>query len=482
MISKSHSRKIWRTALLPVIDFLSIVAGSSLIYLIRYRWLDDNFFGYNFGIKQIYGLTYLRWSLLFALIIIIIYTFLGLYEVNRKNSFWKTLISLSSGVFVVLLGLITYFFFYEYDSQALPNGVPVSRFILATGGFVVLYMVLFGRAIIWAVEHLLFKLGWGKFDVVVIGDQRDHLSNFLQNRPDIDQIYYFTTLNKSSLNRIKNGVTKGLISEIYLLAGQNELEIELTEICERYKVSFIFSPLGLKDYQAFDLKAVTIGQKVFLELKYTKLDGWYLVLKRMFDICFSAVFLVFFSWLYLIIAIAIKLDSEGSVFYGNKRVGPDGKEFTLWKFRRMKSEYCVTDSNSEALKMEQELISNNDARGEALYKITNDPRSTRIGVFLEKYSLDELPQFYNVLLGNMSLVGPRPHQLREVVKYSSHHFKVLNIKPGITGMAQVNGRSDLSLDEEVNYDTFYVENWNFLMDLQIIFKTPLVIILKRHKS
>ena len=110
---------------------------------------------------------------------------------------------------------------------------------------------------------------------------------------------------------------------------------------------------------------MTIGQKVFLELKYTKLDGWYLVLKRIFDICFSAIFLFLFSPLYLLIAIAIKLDSPGPILYGNKRVGPNGKEFTLWKYRRLKAEYCVTNSNQEALKLEQELIAKNDSRGEA---------------------------------------------------------------------------------------------------------------------
>jgi exopolysaccharide biosynthesis polyprenyl glycosylphosphotransferase len=482
MLSKSYSRKIWRTALLPVIDFFSILAGSGLIYLIRYRWLDDNFFGYSFGIKQIYGFTYLRWSVILALLIILVYAFLGLYEVNRKHRFWRSIFSLGSGVFVILLGLITYFFFYEYDVRIFPTGVPVSRFILGTGGFLVLFMVFLGRGLIWAVENILFKLGWGKFDVVVIGDQKDYLYSFLQKRRDIGNIYTYEKLDEKNILEIEDGIKNGLVSEIYLLTGQNQLEHQLTTLCERYKVSFIFAPLGLKDYQAYDLKAVTIGQKVFLELKYTRLDGWQVVLKRIFDLVFSILFLTLFSWLYLIVAIAIKLDSEGSILYGNKRVGPNGQEFTLWKFRRMKKEFCISDDNKKALEVEKELIATKDTRGDVLYKIQDDPRTTRVGKFIEKYSLDELPQFFNVLLGNMSLVGPRPHQLREVAKYSSHHFKVLNIKPGITGMAQVNGRSDLSLDEEVSFDTFYVENWSFLLDLQIIFKTPFVILFKRHKS
>ena len=148
----------------------------------------------------------------------------------------------------------------------------------------------------------------------------------------------------------------------------------------------------------------------------------------------------------------------------------------------MKKEFCVTDDNAKALEVEQKLIEQKDIRGDVLYKIKDDPRTTRVGRFIEKYSLDELPQFINVLIGNMSVVGPRPHQLREVAKYSSHHFKVLNIKPGLTGMAQINGRSDLSLDQEVAFDTYYVENWSFFLDLEIIFKTPFIVLFKRHKG
>ena len=115
-------------------------------------------------------------------------------------------------------------------------------------------------------------------------------------------------------------------------------------------------------------------------------------------------------------------------------------------------------------------------------QIQNDPRSTKIGQFLEKTSLDEIPQFINVLIGNMSVVGPRPHQPREVAKYENSHYKVLNIKPGITGMAQVNGRSDLKFEQEVDLDCQYLENWTFWLDLKIIVMTPIVLLFKRHKG
>ncbi len=112
---------------------------------------------------------------------------------------------------------------------------------------------------------------------------------------------------------------------------------------------------------------------------------------------------------------------------------------------------------------------------------TDDPRRTKLGRFLEKTSLDELPQFFNVLIGNMSLVGPRPHQPIEVAKYEKWHKKVFNLKPGITGMAQISGRSDLDFDEEVKLDTYYIENWSLWLDIKILLKTPLVVLFRRHR-
>jgi lipopolysaccharide/colanic/teichoic acid biosynthesis glycosyltransferase len=186
--------------------------------------------------------------------------------------------------------------------------------------------------------------------------------------------------------------------------------------------------------------------------------------------------------LYILIALAIYIEDKGNPFYSSKRIGPNGKPFDVFKFRRLKMKYCTTDNNLEALKLEQELIATKDMRNDGvLYKIKDDPRSTKVGTFLEKTSLDELPQFFNVLFGSLSVVGPRPHQPREVDKYQPHHFKVLNIKPGITGLAQINGRSDLTFDQEVVFDSEYVNNWSFWLDLAIILKTPLILI-KGHKN
>lgn len=480
MLSKSNSRKIWRTALLPLVDFTALILGSGLVYIIRYRW--DDLLGFNFGNKIITGIEYLKGSIYLGLLVVMIYALIGLYEVNSRRSITKLILQLSFGIFLVLSMVISYFFFNEYDRSTLPAGVPVSRFILAVGGFLALYFVLIGRILFWLFEKILYKFGLGKIDIVVIGDKKSYLNSYLQRRYEVDKIYSYEDLNNHDYEFLERLIKLGNVSEIYLFSQDNKLESKLALLSERSKVSFIFAPNGFLQYQAFDLKAVTIGGKVFLELKHTNLDGWQVVLKRLFDIIVSLLFILIFSWLYLLIAVIIKLDSPGTVFYINDRIGPNGKVFKLWKFRRFKQEFCTSSDNTEAVEYEKKLIKEKDIRGDVLYKIADDPRVTRVGKFIEKYSLDELPQFFNVIAGNMSIVGPRPHQPREVAKYASHHFKVLNIKPGITGLAQINGRSDLSFEQEVAFDTFYVEHWNFFMDLKIFIKTPITILFGKHKS
>jgi lipopolysaccharide/colanic/teichoic acid biosynthesis glycosyltransferase len=137
------------------------------------------------------------------------------------------------------------------------------------------------------------------------------------------------------------------------------------------------------------------------------------------------------------------------------------------------------ESGKVAMEKEQALIAERNTKNGPVYKIANDPRVTPFGRFLRWSSIDELPQLLNVLFGSMSLVGPRPHQPREVSQYESHHKKVFAIKPGITGMAQISGRSDLSFDDEVRLDVFYIEHWSLWLDIIICLKTPFVLFRKR---
>jgi lipopolysaccharide/colanic/teichoic acid biosynthesis glycosyltransferase len=189
--------------------------------------------------------------------------------------------------------------------------------------------------------------------------------------------------------------------------------------------------------------------------------------KRLLDVVGAMVGLAITALLLMPIAIAIQLDSPGSVFYNQIRCGLNGKTFRIWKFRSM-----VT--NAEQLKH----LVENQARGN-IFKNRNDPRVTRVGAFLRRTSLDELPQFWNVLKGEMSLVGTRPPTVDEVVKYERHHWQRLLVKPGITGEWQANGRSKIeSFDDILMMDLAYQEKWSIAYDLMIIVNT-IIVVLKR---
>lgn len=193
----------------------------------------------------------------------------------------------------------------------------------------------------------------------------------------------------------------------------------------------------------------------------------YLVTKRCFDVVASAIGLVLLSGVFLILAVLIKIDDpHGKVFYSQTRLGKNGRHFQMWKFRSMVA---------GADKMVDQLLNKSDVEG-AMFKIKDDPRITRVGRVIRKYSLDELPQLYNVLRGDMSLVGPRPPLPREVVKYTDYDRQRLSVVPGVTGLWQISGRNELDFSEMVALDIHYINTACVSEDLKILFKTVLVVI------
>jgi exopolysaccharide biosynthesis polyprenyl glycosylphosphotransferase len=185
------------------------------------------------------------------------------------------------------------------------------------------------------------------------------------------------------------------------------------------------------------------------------------MVKRVLDILFSGLLLLGLLPFVLLVAIAIKFESTGPVFYASERIGKKGRVFRCYKFRTM-----VRDAE----KHRAEIMHMNERDG-VLFKITNDPRITRLGRILRKYSLDELPQFFNVLRGDMSVVGPRPPIASEVMEYKLSHLRRLDVTPGITGLWQVQGRQDPSFDSYVSLDVTYIENWSLWLDIKIIVRT-----------
>jgi exopolysaccharide biosynthesis polyprenyl glycosylphosphotransferase len=198
-----------------------------------------------------------------------------------------------------------------------------------------------------------------------------------------------------------------------------------------------------------------------LHMDHPELDGGKQVIKAVFDKMVAAVALLVLAPLFGLIALAIRLNDGGPVFFWQTRVGKDGRTFRLYKFRTM-----VVDAEDR----KAHLAQLNEGGG-MLFKLRRDPRVTRVGAVLRRWSVDEFPQFYNVLRGDMSLVGPRPATPQEVARYGNHMRRRLAVRPGLTGLWQVSGRSDLSWTDALRLDLRYVENWSFALDLQIIWKT-----------
>lgn len=199
------------------------------------------------------------------------------------------------------------------------------------------------------------------------------------------------------------------------------------------------------------------------------MNSWEAIAKRVFDIVFSIIAIILTSPIMLITAIAIKIDSPGPAIFKQVRVGMNGRHFKIWKFRSMRI---------NADEMKKELLEQNEVKDGMMFKMKDDPRITRVGKIIRKLSIDELPQFFNVLSGSMSFVGTRPPTLDEVEKYQTDQWRRISIKPGITGMWQVSGRSNIKdFDEVVRLDVEYIDNWNLWLDIKLLFKTVGVVFL-----
>ena len=205
-----------------------------------------------------------------------------------------------------------------------------------------------------------------------------------------------------------------------------------------------------------------------IDVDVDPLDRVERMFKRTLDLCVASVLLVLGSVFGLLLVLAIKLDSRGPIFYMQERVGKNGRHFLMYKFRTM-----VAGADQQLDELEDQ---NEKSAGGQLFKMKKDPRITRVGAFLRKWSLDELPQFINVYKGEMSLVGPRPPLPREVARYKQQHYCRLKGLPGLTGLWQVSGRSNLTFEEMVKLDKYYLDNWSLRRDIGIMLKTVLVVL------
>lgn len=448
-----------------ICDIIAIIVAAALTYWLRFR---SGLFLYKQEIPFQY---YFALIPTFILIILICIASRGLYKKNTGLKKIDEPYELFKAVLFATVILISIIFLYKgfFYSRLLILGLASTIFIL-----LVISRFLLNRA-----EAALFKemitvllVGAGKDAKTVISHILRHpemgykVIGFLDDAHKTgEKIAGIEVLGKiADLDKItKSGNIKEVIVTLSYISHEKILDIIL--YCQRsaIQVRVLSDAFGLLTDQ---VRVGELNGVPLIGLKEEALAGARKMLKRVIDIMIVLLSFVLLAPLSIIIAVLIKLDSPGPVFYTQTRVGLKGRQFKIYKFRSM-----IVGAD-KILPQLQEL---NEVKG-FIFKIKKDPRITRFGRVLRRLSLDELAQLINVFKGEMSVIGPRPPIPEEVEKYSEWHKRRLDVSPGITGLWQVSGRNELSFDEMVKLDLYYIENWSLWLDLRILFKTAVAVL------
>lgn len=456
-----RSELILSTALVPL-DFVMLLLAGVATYLIRTQILDA-FRPVQFAFRLPFERYFLS-VILVACIFIIAYAFAGLYSLRTTRRFIEEIFRVAFASSAGLMAVIVFIFLRAelFDSRFLVLGAWLA-------GIVFVSMGRFGMRRFQ--RYLAIKYGLGVHRVLIIGE--DELSQMLVKQMQSDPGSGYRVVKQladPAIAEIKSAIGNPGVDEV-ILANPNypsERVIELVEFCNEAHLGFRFVP-NLFQTLTKNFSIDTYTGVPFVELRRTALHEWGRVFKRGVDVLGSAVGLIILSPMFAVIAFAIKWETEGPVLVRLGRISRN-KQFALLKFRSM---------INHAEQYKDALMAFNERHNSPLFKMKNDPRITGVGRVIRRYRLDEFPQLWNVLRGEMSLVGPRPHEPAEIARYETHHKRVLAIKAGVTGLAQISGSSDLPFEEEVALDTLYIESWSLLQDFKIIIMTLLKLVRDR---
>lgn len=406
--------------------------------------------------------AFLRFAIKSALLLIFVMVINQMYTLRIQRPLSRELGKLPFLIASWTLLMIAYFFFMRV--------FPFSRLVLIYG-VVATWIFLSGERIaLHLIQRWLLKKGIGRLRVLIVGQTKlgKELAEKIEHHIAYDLI---ATIAPEELEKTLKTKHPDLVIQTQ---DQEKTAEHMLALCRQHHVRYGFVP-DILEVQKTNVDIRTIRGLPLIELKPTPLEGWGSVAKRLMDIIGSAIGIIIATPIILIAAIAIKIDSHGPIFFlklddGSPvtRVGQFGKLFRFYKLRTM-----LPGRHNERYSALSEKNLRNDS---PLVKIKNDPRITRVGHYLRRLSVDELPQLWSVLKGDMSLVGPRPHFPEEIAKYTPEETFVLEIKPGITGLAQISGRSDLNFKEEIRLDTYYIQNWSIGLDIKIILKTLIVVL------
>ncbi|NJN65336.1 MAG: sugar transferase [Chloroflexaceae bacterium] len=421
--------------------------------------------------------AFLPVMILLIIILTILFETRGLYRLPRGSGLLMYADAIFSSTIIGIAIIMVFVFLYR--------PYYYSRLIFAFAGGAIVVLLLLWRVLLLRVRQWGWRNGIGCERVLVVGgnglsrqvmegimsrpEMGYHLVGYLHHAPQIPPDHA-SFPHLGTIHHLRSTVESRSIHQVILALPfwEHHYLPQLINLCRELGVEFRIVP----DFYEISFDRVDvqhISGVPLIGLKELSIKGWNLAVKRGLDIGLTVLSAPLTLLLSLLIALAIRLDSPGGALFCQTRVGKHGRLFTCYKFRTM-----VHDAE----KRKAELEALNEADG-PLFKMRCDPRVTRVGRFLRRSSLDELPQLWNVLRGDMSLVGPRPAIPTEVEQYQPWHCRRLEVTPGLTGLWQVLGRSDTSFEEMVRLDIYYAENWSVWMDIHILLRTIPTVVMGR---
>lgn len=478
---RKRSELFFSIIMVPL-DFVALLLAFVVAYIIRVR-LQGRPVAY-----PIAPIEFVQIILIVLPVWIFIFALSGLYNQSslrgRLDEMGKVFVAVSGGVmFTILLD------FVQTKPLFPSKSVPIYAYGLG------LLFVMFARIVVSALQRWLFNFGIGVHNAIIIGsgELAQTISRQLSFPSSGYRLLACVDTAKNAGKRMPNLPIYKSFNSAVKSVGYSKLDeiiqadsaldqdavLELVNYAANHHIAYRFVPNQFGLYASNSVVSNISGIPT-VEIRLTPLEGWGRIVKRTFDILGSVLGLILLSPVFLAIMLLVKVkEPDGPIFYRHKRLSRNGEEVQVLKFRTMRWKYCDGPDRPYKSAIETfKAMGREDLITEFLkvQKVENDPRVSRFGRFLRKSSLDELPQLVNVLRGDMSMVGPRPITPMELEHYGDKSASFLALKPGATGLWVTSGRSDISYDDRVKLDIYYVENWSLLLDVKILIRTVATIL------
>ena len=437
-------------------------------------------------VNQILATEYFTTFLLILPFWILIFATLGLYQSNTYNRRLIEWGKIAIGVFIGILLVIG----WEYASDI---AIFPARLVAVYALIASFILIVFERELLRLTRSLMFRFGRGTSRVLIVGNSdatRDIADNLSETHksgyhvvaiagpkkvvPQGLDVEHFLSVD-SALKHIKDLRINTIIqTDLYDSTERNQRILGAAQVNH---IQYSFIPGEAEFYAGKNTVDVFLGYPMS-SVSQTPLVGWGQIVKRLFDLAVSGLLIIILSPVFLITILLQLIFNPGPIFYKSARLTRYSQPFGMYKFRSMAAKYGKKDAATEFREMGREDLAQEYEKN---FKVEDDPRITRLGKFLRASSIDELPQLFNVLKGELSLVGPRPVPRKELdAKFTTTHGALLlSVKSGVTGLWQVSGRSDLSTKKRINIELYYAQNWTFWLDIKILFKTIVVVLFRR---